>query len=341
MLLRRMILGWIGIQVGISALCGEVITLNFEDARTWINDESHWNSTEYGDYYKGPGRECAFDATHYTDVNLIPVGHGVTVENVEAFGGGYWAGFAISNISALDSVSPGGGSNQWLSGGNQFASASLNGANDSEYYAIIYDGDACGFGPPPRLSFHDTVSLQSLAVQNTPWVTYGALNGDSFAGAAAQGDWFRCTIVGYDAEKAIQGIYEIMLFDYRGDSLQMISDWTELDFTTAGKESIFTDDDGDYLLAYGNTSDEMETFIEQILVEDVENSFENIHTLEFRLSGTQGSMWGLNTAAYCALDDITFVTRDAPGSQVPEPGTSLLLLLGLAGIFVMRRRKHS
>jgi hypothetical protein len=55
------------------------------------------------------------------------------------------------------------------------------------------------------------------------------------------------------------------------------------------------------------------------------SSLGEVKSIEFALSSSDVGTWGMNTPAYFAADTV-----------VPEPAT--ILLLGLGGLFVTRRR---
>lgn len=305
-----------------------VTTITFEDAEKLISDGS-WHTTEYGNYYKGPGRECAFDADHYTETNAIPAGSSVTLNNVEAFGGAYWGCWSVSNIHELTGE-PDGSSSFWLQGGNQFSSLTLNGAQNSDTYAIAYDGEACGFGPCPIISFGESVNALGFSLNNTPWPWYGAAKGDSFAGIAEKGYWFRLTVTGRDAFGGVTGVKEIMLMDFLGESFRSVTDWTSIDLTDVSdvQDAIFFNENGSYLTAYGTTPQDVAEYIQELADGNAKNTFENVESLEFRLSGTDGGMYGLNIAAYFALDDLMFSTLGPETPALPEPSAVLLFLFG-------------
>lgn len=326
----------------------EIVTIDFENVRQGIADYGGiWTETEWGDYCKGTGKNCAceYDGNggyswggHYTEWNLLPVGGCVTLNNVELAGDAYWGCWSVSNKFALDGE-PDGGSSFWLQSGNQFASLTCDGANDSSYYAIAYDGDACGFGPCPTIFFDEAVSVQSLCLSNTGWAVNGAILGDSFAAEAAPGYWYRVTITGRNSEGGITGMKDVMLVDYLGSTLKYVSDWTEVDLTNASdvNQAIFTNDDGDYLLSYGNTPEDVEEFAALLLSGQAANSFDDVTSLEFRVSGTDGGIYGLNIAAYFALDDLIYSLGGAvppvpPMVLVPEPAGILLFVMLAVGI---------
>lgn len=330
----------------VSSVWSDVVTIDFENAYSVLPENCVWHDTTTGRYFRGEdGTESGMLDWSSYEPRYFSLGNGVSFNNVfsTAWQYEYWHGFSFSNKTGFSGVPDGTSSNIWLEDGNQFASYSGGGANGSEYYAVIYDGDACGFSPAPAVSFGESVSVLSFSLNNTPWPVYGALLGDGFAAPAESGFWYRLTVTGKNALGEITGMKDVMLIDYLGDELSFIDDWTTIGLTNLSAADIFTDDSGDYLLGYGNTPDDALTFVELLLNGDVENSFENVNSLEFRVSGTDGSEWGLNIAAYFAIDDLTFLTSAISDVQVPEPGTWALLLIGVValGVYSSRRKRKS
>ncbi len=330
---------------GISSVRAAVVTIDFENAYSAISGGT-WRDTTTGRYFRGEtGKECEMiDWSHYVP-QYLSLGNGVSFNNVftTAMSYEYWHGFSFSNKTGISGTPDGSSSDIWLNDGNQFVSYPGGGANGSEYYAVIYDGDACGFSPAPEVRFDETVSALSFSLANTPWPVYGALIGDGFAAPAESGYWYRLTVTGKNALGEITGMKDVMLIDYLGDELSFIDDWTTVDLTNLSAADIFTDDSGEYLRAYGNTPDDALDFAELLLAGAVENTFENVNSLEFRVSGTDGGQWGLNIAAYFAIDNLTFLTSGSQVPQVPEPGTLALLLTGMSvlGINAARRKRIS
>jgi len=309
------------------------------------NPQWNWFTSTQGKFYKGPGNSCEteMDPVTYQSVyyqwNEIPVttDGSVRLDCVNAWGGSYAGNWGVSTLTGLNGK-PSGGSAFFIednyqnsfacvvNGGTDYTSSGVNGSSG---YAVAYDGESVGFGPCPRVFFNDSVSILSLSVTNTYWPWLGATIGDSFASKATPGYWYRLAITGRNASGTVTGVKEIMLMDYLDSSFQAITDWESLDLTTVTKADVYTDETGAHLECFGNTPDDVTAFIERLLDDKVENSFEDVSVLEFRVSGTDGGMFGLNIAAYFALDDLVFSVADPVVAGLPEPSTVLLLLLGL------------
>ncbi len=326
------------------------VTVDFENAKDALGNEN-WFSSGYGEVYQGPGTDCDYlpDYTGY-DPHLLNMGNGVTITNVQMgaqpdWVGSYWGCFSVSSVTGV-SGTPDGSSNFWLQDLNQYA-AYLNANNTtsgnggSNYYLVAYDGDACGFGPCPMIYFDESVSVQSFYLNNTNWAVNGALGGDSFAREFVAGDWFRLTVTGRDGDGTITGVKDIILIDYLGDSLNYITDWTQVDLTNVSSvdDAIYLDESGAYLNSYGSTPEDVERFIEQLIAGEVTNTFEGVEALEFRVSGTDGGMWGLNIAAYFALDDLVYWVADSipDGAGLPEPSTLWLSIVGVVSVSYFRK----
>jgi hypothetical protein len=58
-------------------------------------------------------------------------------------------------------------------------------------------------------------------------------------------------------------------------------------------------------------------------------------TLRFAFDGSDAGVWGLNTPAYFAFDNLTYTTN----APTPEPATLLIFGAGLAGLGLYRTRK--
>ena len=114
----------------------------------------------------------------------------------------------------------------------------------------------------------------SIDVTNTTYVAQSISQGDSFARAFHQGDFFRLDILGFSGANGTGhqiGDVPFYLADYRGSTLQLVSNWTTVDLTTLA----------------GSTS------------------------LEFTLTSTDVGAYGMNTPAYFAVDNLTAVTVSA------------------------------
>ncbi len=175
---------------------------------------------------------------------------------------------------------------------NQYSAYTGSGAGGSEFYGVAF---VSAFDPLPAIELPPGAIAESLQVTNTTYAALSMLYGDGYAkmfggDTGADPDWFRLTIAGLDGEGAPTGEIEFYLADYRFDDDAMdyvVDEWVLVDLTPLGAA----------------------------------------RTLTFGLASTDVGPWGMNTPAYFALDDLTYV---------PEPQSAALLLLGVVPLW--RRR---
>jgi hypothetical protein len=141
----------------------------------------------------------------------------------------------------------------------------------------------------PIVSFASAVTVNGFFVNNTTYVALDMREGSGFSkkfggASGTDEDWFKLTIEGYDASNGSQGLVDFYLADYR-----------------------FADNGQDYILADW-------TFV------DLSSLNTNVSSLRFSLSSSDNGMFGMNTPAYFAIDNM---------QAVPEPASVLLFVLGL------------
>lgn len=184
----------------------------------------------------------------------------------------YWDGFAYSckGNNVLTDIATG-QFDVYNAGGAITTSAGHN----SNKFAVAYVGSYNG--SYPTITFDEPVYVSSFYVNNTAYAVTSMMNGDSFAKKFVQGDWFKLTVMGYATTTATTPAYtkEIYLADYRDtDSTKwtMIKNWTLCDFS------------------------EIDSAIQK---------------LEFTVSSSDNDpIYGINTPAYFAIDDLTFEKAD-------------------------------
>lgn len=212
--------------------------------------------------------------------------------------GGSWSGFSISNIT--DAVTAG--------FGNQYSSFTGSGAGNSNNYAVYYNEGQFGANAT------QAVKIDSFKITNTTYAGLSMKFGDSFSkkfGSPlnADGDpdgtngedFFRVWIVGEDYF-GNQDSLELYLADYRFlDSTQdyILDKWINIDLTSFN-------------------------FV--------------VNTVHFRFESSDMGQWGMNTPAYCAVDDVSYgsvlgtdFSETLSVSVYPNPVVDLLTIKGEEG----------
>jgi hypothetical protein len=146
------------------------------------------------------------------------------------------------------------------------------------------------------VEFVEPVRVQGMYVTNTTYVYRAVVEGNDGAagfvkGPFESGDWLRLEIYGLNATQQPTGSVPFYLADYRDGDSSVVSAWTWVDLSELGI----------------------------------------VQRLEFNLDSTDQGMFGMNTPAYFAMDNLTFVV-------VPEPSTGLLVGIGTLLLAAIRRR---
>ncbi|GAA5506610.1 hypothetical protein Rcae01_02063 [Novipirellula caenicola] len=163
---------------------------------------------------------------------------------------------------------------------NQFSAITGGGANDSATYGVAF-ASATGEDVATITLPEDAGALQSIQITNTTYAALSMQNGDSFAkkfggASGTDADWFLLTIQGKDDSGTSVGTVDFYLADFRSDdsSLDYIVDtWTDVDLSSLG----------------------------------------NASSLEFWVTSSDVGPFGMNTPAYFAMDELSFLT---PGIAV-------------------------
>lgn len=178
--------------------------------------------------------------------------------------------------------------------GNQFAAITGAGAGGAGNYGISFIP-----GVDARLTLPMFVNPVSIDITNTTYAYLSMTTGDMFAkkfgGASGNDpDYFKLTITGLDNSDGVVGTVNFMLADFTfADNTQdyIVNTWKTVDLTSLA---------GSRTLAFSLSSTDNITFEDQTF---------------------------MNTPAYFALDNVTFV---------PEPAS--LSLMALAGMMLLGRR---
>jgi len=143
-------------------------------------------------------------------------------------------------------------------------------------YAVVYDDGA--WGNSDVITFPQASTVHGFYINNTTYAARSMLEGDDFAKKfggenGKDPDWFKLTITGRNAAGDVTGSVEFYLADYRFDeSAQdyIVSDWTWVDLASLGQ---------------------------------------SVTTLEFLLSSSDSSAWGVNTPTYFAMDNLEYTPQ--------------------------------
>lgn len=177
----------------------------------------------------------------------------------------YWFGYANRTKTTFESLD-----DQWnnIVGG---------GHNGSANYGIGFSAE---FNGPcfVTVAGDEGAVVPGLYVTNSSYAYTSMLNGDSFAKKFGQGDWFKLTITGYDANEEVTGTKEYYLADLReADKAYIINDWRYVDLSGLGK-------------------------VKKIL---------------FVLTSSDTGNWGMNTPGYFCFDDLGAEgTEELPSKNV-------------------------
>ncbi|MGE5394969.1 MAG: DUF4465 domain-containing protein [Candidatus Saccharibacteria bacterium] len=149
--------------------------------------------------------------------------------------------------------------------GNQYSAITGNGVSGSSSYGVAYPA------PVSTITFKDTI-VSGLYVTNNTYAYWSMKNGDAYSKkfggeSGSDKDWLKLTIQGFDANNANTGKVEFYLADYTADDPAkdyIVDSWKWVDLKSLGK----------------------------------------ISRLEFSLSSTDNSNWGMNTPAYFCIDNL-------------------------------------
>ncbi|MCP4890141.1 MAG: DUF4465 domain-containing protein, partial [Planctomycetaceae bacterium] len=164
---------------------------------------------------------------------------------------------------------------------NDLSSFAGSGAGGSATFGVGFVGQGGGFDPPTiQRQAGDARLLESIKVTNTTYAALSMLNGDDFAKAFGgetgdDPDYFVLEMTGKDIAGDPIDSVEIYLADYR-----------------------FVDNSDDYIV---------DEWIEVDL-----SPISNADSIEFSVSSSDEGVFGINTPAYFAIDDIVLTERVLP-----------------------------
>ena len=201
--------------------------------------------------------------------------YGVQFNNLYTeFGSGCcWNGWAYSRTTDTTTTGP----------VNQYSAYPGSGAGSSQQYGVAFSGFDSGGGIIPLVSLPESAAPTSVKIANTTYAAFSMKFGDGFAKKFGgplgnDPDWFLLEVEGRNAADAVVGQVSLYLADYRfANPLDdyILNAWTNLDLSP--------------LAGLG------------------------VRKLAFRLSSSDNSIFGMNTPAYVAIDDLVLQVTSTPG----------------------------
>ena len=165
--------------------------------------------------------------------------------------GGYWGNFAYSNQT----------SSSYESLADQFHAVTGGGRESATFGVAFPQGGAITY-----MDNDEGTVIPGFYITNSSYAYTSMLNGDAYAKKFAQGDWFKLTITGYDADDNPVGTKEFYLADFRDEDSSkhyIVNDWRFVDLIDLGK----------------------------------------VKSVKFILDSSDKGTWGMNTPGYFCLDD--------------------------------------
>jgi hypothetical protein len=205
---------------------------------------------------------------------------------------GSWGGFSYSNQTDQTTVGYGNQYSSFAGGGSAANGTTVPGGIFGVAYVDTYTPTI----PTITLPLGQSMPL-SLRITNTTYTALSMKDGDfaakKFGGAdGTDPDWFLLTIEGFTSGSVSTGTVDFYLADYRfANNAQdyIVNAWQPVDLTPLGT---------------------------------------NVASLTFNLSSSDSGIFGMNTPAYFAVDNVTVA---------PEPSSSLLGGLGIFLLATMSR----
>ncbi len=141
-------------------------------------------------------------------------------------------------------------------------------ATGEDKYLVLYPNVDASYQPMAGIiNFSKNIKINNIIINNNIWAYTSILNGDDVAATKfKEGDWFKVTFTGVDAEGKEIGGQDFYLADYRGGKSKIISDWTTVDLS----------------------------------------GFGTIKQLKITFDSSDKNDFGLNTPSYVAIKEITY-----------------------------------
>lgn len=182
---------------------------------------------------------------------------------------------------------------------NQFTASALGGkAGMGSPYMVAYYGLSEGENAC-RLFLKDGVScsLAGMYVTNTQYNVLSLTEGDGFSRKFEKGDWFLLTAIGYGSNGEVTGVSEFYLADFRSENAEnhyITKDWRWFDLSSLG----------------------------------------SVTTVEFKLSSSDNSAFGMSTPSYFCMDQLTIAlveSKKQPENREVCQGDSVVFSVSVDG----------
>ena len=213
------------------------------------------------------------------------------------FADAFFSGGSFNGFVVSSSTTSGAGSSYLFFGSAAEISAQSNGGAGGG--AGGSTNFAVGYGDGSFIDVPAGYRPTGASLTNTATAYEAILHGLFQASAFTAGDWFRVRFTGYSAAggtgSQTGAPVDFYLADYRDGKSLVVDSWTALDLSPLGEARSI-------MLSFTSTDSD--------------------------------ATYGINTPAYVAMDNVTFV-------PVPEPGTMALVAAGAGGCLLRRRRRRA
>lgn len=164
----------------------------------------------------------------------------------------YWEGFAASSRTDVTTATY----------ENQYSPITGE-AYKGTRFGVLYQGLSAA---TLRSLEHPSVQFESLYITNGTYPYLTMLNGNDYSKKFAEGDWFKLSITGLDADSIATGTVEVYLADFRDGKSEIINTWRMVDLSSIGA----------------------------------------CRSLSFSFDSTDKGEWGINTPTYAIIDNVSY-----------------------------------
>ncbi len=149
---------------------------------------------------------------------------------------------------------------------NQYSVYNTSGYNKSKNFLVFYHVIFMGPAYTPAITFEKgkTEIVDHLYMNNSTWAALSMKNGDAIAKKFTNGDWYKVTITGIDANNKKGTPIDFYLADFRNGKTFFANEWTKVDLSELGE----------------------------------------VNKITFELSSSDNGTYGMNTPAYLCIDNI-------------------------------------